>query len=113
MKRIVVCLLSVLLLTALMPCLFVLYEVCWEIRPGMTRADLLTVFRTEGGVRSPTHGTYVYRHLEPPSISKYWRFIKVDVDFEVVKQKDERLVELPTDRIIHISKPYFEGGIYD
>jgi len=110
MKRIVVCLLLVLLLTVLIACSFVLYEVFFKVTPGMTRADLLTVFRTEGGVYQRAQGHYVYRRWPP---IKSWRFIKVDVRFDVSEQKTNQLIELPTDKITWISKPYFEWGIYD
>jgi hypothetical protein len=72
MKRIVVWSVSILLLAALTPCCFVCYELSFAIRPGMTRADLLTVFREEGGVSTRTQEQFVYRHW--PSI-KGWRFI--------------------------------------
>ncbi|MBI5688279.1 MAG: hypothetical protein HZC54_24670 [Verrucomicrobia bacterium] len=108
MKRIVVCLVSVLLLAVLMPCLFVLYEVCWEVRPGMTRADLLKVFRSEGGVYQRTQRHFVYRRW-PPILS--WGYIKVVVRFEATEQKTNQSIELPTDKITWISKPYIERGL--
>ena len=42
---------------------------------GMTRADLLKVFTTEGGLSTGLNRTYVYRECQ---------YIKVDVDFEPV-----------------------------
>ena len=112
MKRIVVCLLSVLLLAVLMPCLFVLYELFLEIRPGMTRAELLTICRTEGGISWPMHGHFIYRRFQPPNYCKHWRFIKVDVDFEAVEPKSDH-AERPTDKIIKVSMPYLEFETYD
>jgi hypothetical protein len=34
---------------------------CEKIKPGMTRADLLKVFTTEGGLSTATHRTFVCR----------------------------------------------------
>src|SRR5437868_2376726 len=45
---------------------------CQTIQPGMTRAELSTVFSTEGGLSTVTHRTYVYRDCP---------YIKVEVDF--------------------------------
>lgn len=102
--------LPVLLLAALVPCFFVLYEVFLKITPGMTRADLLTAFRAEGGVYTRAQRQFVYRRWPP---FKNWRFIKVDVKFDSSEQKTKNLVELPTDKITWISKPYFQWGVYD
>jgi hypothetical protein len=40
-----------------------------RIKVGMTRSDLMTVFRTEGGLSTTSHRTYVYRQCS---------YIKVD-----------------------------------
>jgi hypothetical protein len=45
---------------------------CKKITPGMTRADLLKVFTTEGGISTATHRTFVHRRCS---------IIKVDVEF--------------------------------
>src|SRR5213075_1310743 len=46
-----------------------------KIRVGMTRSDLLKIFRTEGGQSTGLNRTYVYRECP---------YIKVDVEFQPV-----------------------------
>jgi hypothetical protein len=78
-----------------------------KIKVGMTRADLLKVFTTEGGLSTPFNRTYVYRECP---------YIKVDVEFEPVGRRDvEGRVthETNEDVIKKISKPYLEWGIID
>src|SRR5580692_9542141 len=45
---------------------------CEKIKPGMTRAQLLKTFTTEGGLSGPTARTYVSRRCP---------YIKIDVEF--------------------------------
>jgi len=73
------------------------------IKPGATRKNLLTVF-TEGGMSTRTHRKYVYKQCP---------YIKVDVEFAPVGKQDRPFIEMPEDRIIMISRPYLEYGIYD
>ena len=75
---------------------------CKKITAGATRAELLKVFTTEGGLSTATHRTFVHRRCP---------YIKVEVDFSLSdpKQKDER----PTDTVSKISKPYLEWSIID
>jgi len=75
---------------------------CKKIVPGTTRAELMKVFTTEGGLSFPTHRILVHRRCP---------YIKVEVDFTLsdAKQKDER----PTDTVSKISKPYLEWSIGD
>lgn len=68
-----------------------------NIKPGMTRSDLLRVFTTEGGLSTRTHRTYVLKQC---------RTIKVDVEFSISGNEAE-------DKITQISKPYLDYGIYD
>jgi hypothetical protein len=81
-----------------------------KIKVGMTRADLLKVFTTEGGLSSGLNRTYVYRECP---------YIKVDVEFEPVgrpaRDTDGRvtLVEANEDVIKKISKPYLEWSVSD
>lgn len=81
-----------------------------KIKVGMTRADLLKVFTTEGGLSSSLHRTFVYRECP---------YIKVDVEFEPVgrpaRDTDGRvtLVEADEDVISKISKPYLEWMVID
>jgi hypothetical protein len=73
------------------------------IKPGMTRAQLLQIFTTEGGVSSRTQHHYVYRKCG---------LMKVEVTFSPVGSP-QRLDEDPRDKIKTISKPYLEFYIAD
>ncbi len=77
---------------------------CQKIKPGMTRAELLKVFTTEGGLSTPMHRTFVYRGCP---------YIKVDVDFTDSDLNQKMVEERPTDTISKISKPYLEWSIID
>jgi hypothetical protein len=77
---------------------------CQTIKPGMTRADLMRVFTTEGGMSTAAHRTFVHRRCP---------YIKVDVDFTPSDPKQNALEERPTDTITKISKPYLAWGIID
>jgi hypothetical protein len=80
------------------------------VRPGMTRANLVEVFRTEGGLFTGLRRTYAYRGCP---------YVKVDVEFQAVGRppRDQEgrvtLVEAPNDVIASISKPYLEWSITD
>ena len=75
-----------------------------DIKPGMTRKNLLRVFTTEGGVSTRTHRTYVLKGCP---------YIKVDVEFAAASQERDLSTELPDDRIIKISKPYLDYSVID
>jgi hypothetical protein len=77
---------------------------CQKIKPGMTRAELLKVFTTEGGLSSAMHRTLVYRGCP---------YIKVDVDFTLSDSKQNAVDEQPADTINKISKPYLDWSICD
>jgi hypothetical protein len=77
---------------------------CQTIKPGMTRSDLLKMFKTEGGVSTARHRTFVYRGCP---------YIKIDVDFRLSDLKQNVLEEKPTDIIAGISKPYLEWSVMD
>jgi len=77
---------------------------CQKIKPGMTRAELLKVFATEGGISTAAHRTFVYRGCP---------YVKVDVEFTLSEPKQNVLEERPTDTISHLSKPYLEWSIND
>jgi hypothetical protein len=64
------------------------------VKVGMTRADLMTVFTTEGGLSSASSRTYVYRQCP---------YIKIDVKFAASSRREE----LPTAKIVELSRPYF------
>jgi hypothetical protein len=76
----------------------------------MTRADLLIVFTTEGGLSTGIHRTFVGRDCP---------YFKVDVDFSAVGRPNhdkEGRVTLEEDRrdiIVAISKPYLQFSIMD
>jgi len=69
------------------------------ISPGKTRAELLEVFTTEGGISTRLWRRYVYRQCP---------YIKVDVEFKAI---DDGRYEKPGDIITKISKPYLEWPI--
>src|SRR5574337_1790797 len=75
------------------------------IKPGKTRAGLLNVFRTEGGVSTGLHRIYVSRQCP---------YFKVDVDFEAVGRSSQAadggvaLHEDDRDIITGISRPYLQ-----
>lgn len=70
------------------------------IKVGMTRLDLMKVFKTEGGLSTTSRRTYVYRQCP---------IIKVDVKFTVSIREDE----LPTDKIAEISQAYLAWSVMD
>jgi hypothetical protein len=74
-----------------------------SVKVGMSRAELLEVFKEEGGLSNRLQRRYVYRDCP---------YIKVDVEFEPVEAKTDGH-EYPTDQIISISKPFLEWGIVD
>ncbi|HZS47761.1 MAG TPA: hypothetical protein VFC63_22015 [Blastocatellia bacterium] len=80
------------------------------VKVGMTRADLLKVFTTEGGLSTGLQRTYVYKQC---------RYIKVDVEFHAVGRPDRdaegrvTLVESEADVITKISKPYLDWSVAD
>lgn len=75
-----------------------------DIKPGMTRTDLLKVFTTEGGLSNRLHRTYVLEQCP---------YIKVDVEFAPATNEQDRLTEMPDDKIYKISRPYLEYSIMD
>jgi hypothetical protein len=80
------------------------------IKPGMTRDDLLKVFRTEGGLSTGLHRTFVSRDCA---------YVKVDVEFQALSRPDRNnegrvtLEESPGDIIVKISRPYLQYSITD
>jgi hypothetical protein len=77
---------------------------CQKIKPGMTRAELLKTFVTEGGLSTATHRTFVYRGCP---------FIKVDVEFILSDSNSNVVEERMADTISKISKPYLDLIIND
>ncbi len=76
---------------------------CDKIKLGMTRADLLKIFATEGGLSTAAHRTFVYRSCP---------YIKVDAEFKIADPK-KVLEEHDTDTISKISKPYLDYMVLD
>ena len=80
------------------------------IKPGMTRAKLLEVFTTEGGLATGLQRTFVSRDCP---------YFKVDVEFKAVGRPDRdpdgrvTLVEDSRDIIAKVSRPYVQLGIKD
>ncbi len=74
------------------------------IKPGMTRFDLLKVFRTEGGLP---------RGLRQTFVSQDCPYFKIDVEFEPVAGPDSGGVRFSPssdnrDVIVKVSKPYVQ-----
>jgi hypothetical protein len=74
------------------------------IKVDMTREELLKVFQEEGGISTRTQRRYVYRECP---------YIKVDVEFEPVGSRQDKVTEYPKDKIVKISKPFLEFSIRD
>lgn len=75
-----------------------------SIRPGMSRRDLLAVFRTDG----PNYAGMRFRRS---FVSRECSLFRVDVEFEAVgpsQEGAERLAENENDRIAKISTPYVQ-----
>ncbi|MGD0445186.1 MAG: hypothetical protein ABSA39_14725 [Edaphobacter sp.] len=74
-----------------------------SLHPGMTRADVLKNFTTEGGLSARSWNHYVYKKCP---------FIKIDVTFAVAAE-ESLTNEAATDKIATVSKPYLQFSIYD
>ena len=74
------------------------------VKVGTTRSELMKVFTTEGGLEfkneTTSRRTYVYRKCP---------YIKVDVTLAIANPA----LDLPTDNVIEISRPYLEWTITD
>jgi hypothetical protein len=66
----------------------------------MSRSDLVRLFTTEGGLSTTSRRTYVYRRC---------LYIKVDVKFAA----SSRDGELPTDKIVAVSRPHLAWSVMD
>ncbi len=80
------------------------------IKPGMTRSQLLKVFKTEGGLSTRLHRTFVTQDCP---------YFKVDVEFKPVGPPERdgegrvTLEEDDRDIIISVSRPYLQFTIAD
>lgn len=77
---------------------------CTSITRGMTRAELLWVFTTEGGLSTAKGRRFVHRRCP---------YIKVDVEFNLSEPNQSVVDERPTDTISRISQPYLQWSIMD
>ena len=77
---------------------------CKKIVPGTTRAELLKVFTTEGGLFTAKQRTFVHRRCP---------FIKIHVDFALSDPKQSVVDERSSDTVSKLSKPYLEWSIID
>ena len=75
-----------------------------KLKVGMSRADLLKVFATEGGLSNRKRRRFVHRSCP---------YIKVDVEFEAVGDEKDLLRENIADKIAKISQPFLEFSIGD
>jgi hypothetical protein len=73
------------------------------LHPGMTRADVLKNFGTEGGISARELNHYVYKRCP---------YIKIDVTFVVAPNADQAK-EAATDTIATVSKPYLQFSVMD
>jgi trehalose-6-phosphatase len=78
-------------------------EITQALHPGMTRADILKDFETEGGISARQWNHYVYKQCP---------FIKIDVTFAIAAGED-MTKESAFDKISTVSKPYLEFSIRD
>jgi hypothetical protein len=80
------------------------------VRAGMTRAELLKTFTTEGGLSTGLNRRFVSRDFP---------YFKVDVEFRAVGRSDRdsdgrvTLLEDSRDIIVKISQPYLQFSIAD
>jgi len=75
-----------------------------DIKPGMTRKDLLRIYTTEGGLSFRQSRTYVLKQCP---------YIKVNVQFAPIGDAQTPFGESPNDTIVKISKPYLEYSHMD
>ena len=77
-----------------------------SIQPGMTRAQLMQVFTTEGGL--------VFSALQQTFVSRDCPFFKIEVRFDrAPNTRAGRLEGLATDLIATVSRPYLQFTIAD
>jgi hypothetical protein len=74
-----------------------------ELKAGDTRAKLEQEFESDGGITGPKQSRYKFKKCP---------YIKIDVEFSR-KGESDWMDYLPTDTVVHISKPYLQYPIYD
>jgi hypothetical protein len=75
-----------------------------NVKPGMTRRDLLKQFIGEGGVSNRLQRTYVLKTCP---------YVKVDVEFEIPPGQGGSTAEGLSDKIADISRPYLGCTVTD
>jgi hypothetical protein len=75
-----------------------------NIKPGMTRKDLLRVFTEEGGLSWRTQRTYVLKGCP---------YVHIKVKFSPVADERDHLTAMPGDKIVEISKPFLDYAYMD
>jgi hypothetical protein len=81
------------------------------IKPGMTRWDVLKVFRTDGGRTANLKNAGLPTVLRQTFVSQDSPYFRIDVEFAPVTRVDGRLGFLPEDNrdvILRVSKPYVQ-----
>jgi hypothetical protein len=77
----------------------------FTIQPGMTRAQLMQVFTTEGGL--------VFSALQQTFVSRDCPFFKVEVRFDRALNTNAERFEDLTGVIASVSRPYLQFTIAD
>ncbi len=72
------------------------------LKPGMTRADVLKLFTTDGGLSPFTQNRFVWRRCDR---------IKIQVTFRLTNPNQE--TRTSSDTIVSVSKPYIEPAYID
>ena len=91
-----------------------LMEKMETIKPGMTRLDVLKVFRAEGGLPAPTPAPTGLQRSR--FVSQDCPYFKIDVEFEPVARPNLAygvlgfLAEDNRDVIVKVSKPYVQSA---
>ena len=75
-----------------------------KLKVGMTRAELLKTFTTEGGLSTRTWRRYV---------SQRCPYVKIDVEFAPIGPRVGMEDESPRDKITKISPPFLQWSIMD
>ncbi len=75
-----------------------------NVKPGMTRRDLLKQFTGEGGVSNRLQRTYVLKTCP---------YVKVDIEFEIPPGQGRNATEALSDKIAGISRPYLGWTVTD
>lgn len=75
-----------------------------SVKVGMTRADLLRVFREEAGLSTRQQRTYVYRGCP---------YFKMEVKFQAIGVLEDGVEESPDDQIVEMSKPFLDYRVAD